>query len=446
MPLPGLIVNADELLRPQYHFTAPTGWLNDPNGLVYANGKYHLFYQHNPKGTQWGNMTWGHAVSTDLLHWQDLPNALEPDKMGTMFSGSAIVDKKNEAGFGKGALLLFYTAAGGTSDESKGQPFTQCLAYSLDGKTFTKFEGNPIVKHIDADNRDPKVVWDSLSKQWIMALYLNASVYTFLGSKDLKSWTRLSDLKAPGTDECPDFFQLPLDGDKTKPKWVFWGANSGYLVGSFDGKTFHPETKIAHCYSGNTAYAAQTYSNVPGNRVIQIPWLNNSEFPKCAWNQQMGIPTELTLRTTAQGPKLAFAPIREVKKLRMKEVKADGNRYAVEGGLVDLEGSWTVPATGTLRLKVNETMIEVDAAEKTLSAHGKTTSLDLSSGKLSLRVLADRGSIEIFAQDGLTLMPLFILHKPSGADGVTIDSAANWKGQLRVFELKGVWPTTRKSS
>ena len=187
--------------RPQFHFSSRRGWLNDPNGLVYYDGTYHLFYQHNPYGTQWGNMHWGHAVSRDLVHWTEVDIALYPDDMGTMFSGSGIVDAENTSGLRTGAdapLVLLYTAAGGTSARSKGQRFTQCLAYSNDGgKTWSKYDGNPVFDHIVGENRDPKIVWHEPTRQWIMALYLEDQQFTLLGSPDLKQWTRLSDVSIP---------------------------------------------------------------------------------------------------------------------------------------------------------------------------------------------------------------------------------------------------------
>lgn len=182
-----------ESLRPQTHFSARTGWINDPNGLVYHNGVYHLFFQHNPAGNQWGNMHWGHAVSRDLVHWTQEPIALYPDALGTMFSGSAVVDERNVSGFGKGALLLFYTAAG--------DPFTQCLAWSTDGKQFRKYEGNPIVPHIAGANRDPKVIWCEELGCYVMALYLENNTYTLLLSDDLLHWREHQHIELPGDSE-----------------------------------------------------------------------------------------------------------------------------------------------------------------------------------------------------------------------------------------------------
>jgi len=183
-------------------------WTNDPNGLVYYKGEYHLFFQHNPTGINWGNMTWGHAVSKDLVHWAQLDNAIERDKLGTIFSGSAVVDWENTSGFGSAdekALVCIYTAAGGSSPESSGQPFTQCIAYSTDGRKFTKYDKNPVLGNIIGGNRDPKVIWYAGEKKWVMALFIDGDTYAIFESKDLKSWTKLQDIKFPGHGEYPDF-------------------------------------------------------------------------------------------------------------------------------------------------------------------------------------------------------------------------------------------------
>lgn len=225
----------DETYRPQFHFTAQKNWINDPNGLVYYKGEYHLFFQHNPKGNEWGNMTWGHAISWNLVCWEQLPNAIEPDALGTIFSGSAVVDWDNTAGFQRGsekALVAIYTAAGGTSPESQGQKFTHCLAYSNDcGKTWIKYAKNPVLPHIVGENRDPKVVWYESTERWIMTLFKDGNTYAFFSSPDLKAWTHLQDITVPGCSECPDFFPLPVDGGRHDQKWVWTAANGKYLVG-----------------------------------------------------------------------------------------------------------------------------------------------------------------------------------------------------------------------
>jgi len=431
MLVAGLMI-VSELLRPQFHFTAPAGWLNDPNGLVYENGRYHLFYQHNPFGTEWGNMTWGHATSKDLIHWTHLPHALTPDDLGPMFSGSAVIDKANSSGFGKNSIVALYTAAGGTNDASKGKPFTQCLAWTKDGNTFTKLSSNPVVGHLAGENRDPKVFWHEASKKWVMALYLTGDNFALLGSQDLKEWRELSRFRMEGTDECPDMFELAIDGDSKRKAWVFWGANGNYKVGDFDGTTFLPKSPILRSQHGNTGYAAQTYDNAPRGRRIQITWFRGSVFPSCPWNQQMGFPTDLTLRTTESGAALAIQPVSEIQTIRGPLVKEEKGRYGVDSGLVDLEGSWSVPASGALRIEVNGVGITVDAGK--ISALGKEADLDLRAGKLDLRVLADRTSIEVYAQKGLVYMPFFVLPVEGAFKGVSVMGA--WKGKVRVFELK----------
>ncbi len=305
---------ADELyrepLRGQFHFSARRGWLNDPNGLVFAGGKYHLFFQHNPYGCQWGNMHWGHAVSADLVHWQEWDEALYPDALGPMFSGSAVVDRNNTSGFGTGQeppLVLIYTAAG--------NPTVQCLAYSNDGgRTFTKYSGNPVLEQITPGNRDPKVLWHEPTHSWVMSLYVErAGKHTiqFFSSPNLKQWTPQG--TAEPFFECPDLFVLPLDGDRQKEHWVLTAASSEYQLGSFDGHHFKPESPKLPGHRGAGFYAAQTYSSLgpQDDRQIQIGWLQ-AQAPAMPFNQCMSVPLELRLRSTAAGPRLSWQPVKEL--------------------------------------------------------------------------------------------------------------------------------------
>ena len=213
----------DEKYRPMAHFSAGLGWLNDPNGLVFYDGLYHMFFQHNPFAHTWSNMHWGHAVSRDLLHWEEREPALSPDELGTIFSGSAIVDRENRTGLKENerdVLLLYYTAAGNSSKRSAGKPFTQCMAYSTDGGlTFTKYKSNPAVGHIEAENRDPKVVYVEDISAYVMVLYLSDNRYVLLTSDDSLSWKFLQEISLPGDAECPDLYPLYLD-------WTMIGAKS----------------------------------------------------------------------------------------------------------------------------------------------------------------------------------------------------------------------------
>ncbi len=289
--------------RPQFHFTSRRGWNNDPNGLVYFNGEYHLFYQHNPYEIQWENMHWGHAVSKDLLHWEELNDVLYPDGLGAMFSGSAVIDKDNSAGWGKNAMVAVYTAAG--------KEQTQCLAYSTDnGRTFTKYTGNPVL----GGTRDPKVFWHEPSRSWVMALY-DKNAIAIYNSKDLKKWEFKSKIK--GFYECPELFELAVDGDQNRKKWVLTAASGTYMTGSFDGSVFKPEYG-KYYYSWGSQYAAQTYNNTPDGRRIQIGW-GRIDQPGMPFNQMMLFPCELTLRTTPEGIRLFCEPVSEIETLHNKK-------------------------------------------------------------------------------------------------------------------------------
>lgn len=297
--------------RPQFHFTTRRGWINDPNGLVYHNGEYHLYYQHNPYEREWENMHWGHAVSKDLIHWKELPTALFPDQHGTMFSGSAVVDYDNTAGYNKGstpAMIAAYTAA---SPEKQ----VQCIAYSLDnGRTFTKYEGNPVIDSKatwnSQDTRDPKVFWYKPSNRWVMVLNERDghSIYT---SANLKDWQYESHIT--GFWECPELFELPIDGDVSDTKWVMYGASGTYMLGSFDGKVFTPEAG-KYLYTTGSIYAAQTFTNMSDGRRVQIGW-GKVSHPEMPFNGMMLLPTELTLHKTKDGPRLYNKPVAETEQL-----------------------------------------------------------------------------------------------------------------------------------
>lgn len=300
-----------EKLRPQFHFTSRRGWNNDPNGLVYYDGEYHMFYQHNPYGWNWGNMHWGQAVSKDLVHWEELGEALYPDELGTMFSGSAVVDEYNTAGLQKGrekTIVLLYTAAGNDSVLSKGQPFTQCMAYSNDrGRTWIKYEKNPVLPHVAGSNRDPKVIWYEADRKWIMALYLDKEDFALYDSRDLKNWRELQRITIPGSTECPEFFQIGDD-----KKWVIYGGNGLYLVGTFDGKKFTKESGPHSMNYGNCFYASQTFNlSKKDKRRILVPW-GQINLPGMPFNQMMGIPVELNLRNNPAYAPLWITPIKEL--------------------------------------------------------------------------------------------------------------------------------------
>ena len=302
--------NTDEF-RPSYHFTPLYGWMNDPNGMVYKDGEYHLYFQYNPYGSKWGNMHWGHAVSKDLLHWEHLDPAIARDPMGHIFSGSSVVDKNNTAGYGKNAIIAIYTNNSTSHDE------VQCLAYSTDnGRTFTKYEGNPVLTSFDGlkDFRDPKVFWYEKGKCWYMIVSADKET-RFYKSKNLKKWTYVSSFgkglgQQPCQYECPDFFQLPVNGDKKNMKWVmimnvnpgcwFGGSATEYFVGDFDGKNFTcPDgNDVKWLDWGKDHYATVTYSNT-GDRVLAMTWMSNWQYANLTPFKQNrganGLPRELKL-------------------------------------------------------------------------------------------------------------------------------------------------------
>ena len=321
--------------RPYYHFSPPYGWMNDPNGMVYYDGEYHLFYQYNPFGTRWQNMSWGHAVSKDLVHWEHLPVALYPDSLGTIFSGCALVDEANTAGFQSGnekTLLAFFTHSG-----SGGQ--FQSLAYSNDkGRTWTKYEKNPILKHATArDFRDPKVFWYAPQNKWVMILAVG-QVMEIYSSRNAIDWTYESRFgegygSHDGVWECPDLIELPVEGNPDEKKWVIicninpggpsGGSATQYFIGNFDGKTFTCENRkgeiLWHDW-GKDYYATVTWANTLENRKIAIAWMSNWEYandvPTLNFRSSMSVPRELILRKKGNDYVLTNYPVKEMEILR----------------------------------------------------------------------------------------------------------------------------------
>lgn len=428
--------------RPQFHFTSRRGWLNDPNGLVFADGEYHLFYQHNPYGWNWGNMHWGHAVSRDLVHWRELPEALYPRQYGDWcFSGSAIHDAGDVLGLGKkggasgGAIAAFFTSTG------RGE----CLVFSQDGgRTWTEYEGNPVVRH---KGRDPKVIWHDGTNQWCMAVYdeEQGQQIAFYSSPDLKNWRLES--RIDGFFECPDLFALPVDGDQKQMLWVLYAADGKYVLGQFDGKTFRPQTPKFELWRGDF-YAAQTFSDLPGGRRVQIGWGRGIAFPGQPFNQQMTVACELSLRSTGDGPRMFALPVAELSALRKPALElrdatiaAGGNLLEeLRGELWDVEAEFELDAGAAVRLELLGGQVVYDAAKGELRCQDVVAPLALDDGLLKLRILVDKGSLEVFAGGGrVAISKGFTPAASTPPLRMTADGGKVVARKLDVHGVRSIW-------
>ncbi len=427
-----------EPLRPLIHFSAPYGWLNDPNGLTFFNGEYHLFYQHNPFGTRWGNMHWGHATSTDLFSWTDWGDVLEPDRLGPVFSGSAFVDETNEYGLGelpaRPTLILVFTAAG--------KPFTQCLAWSQDGRTFKRYEKNPVILNLAPENRDPKLFLQDLNGTAHLALYTRREdephAITFLSSTDLRSWDITGEVQ--GDDkaflyECPDCFQLKTPAGKSY--WVLLAGNGEYAIGQFDGKTFHPQYTHLRTCRNDVLYAAQTFNHLPRNRRLLIGWLR-VPAPGMPFSQCMSIPINLSLVETCQGPRLAYYPATEITRL----VKTDKyqqfppqaiGRVFQEGETVATLPSYEPPTLFALSLEISPKSVceiqfggvslLIDSSKHTLTANGKAYPWHIENSVVEFTLVIDRTVMEIFADSGLDYLAIPASINP-GTPSITVHAGS----------------------
>jgi len=462
-----------EEYRPQFHFAPRRGWTNDPNGLVYYNGTYHLFFQHNPYGTSWGNMTWGHAVSNDLFHWNEMPDAVLPDKNGVVFSGSAVVDWKNSSGLQSNPvkdksgkitnppLVAFYTST--LANRGKGKS-TQSMVYSVDeGKNWIKYPGNPVIPHIIAENRDPKVFWyedkqNPNSSLWTMALYMDGEDYALFSSKNLIQWEKICDIKNLGCSECPDMFELPVDGNQQQSRWVFWGGNGKYLIGKFDGKEFTIESGPFTAKFGGNDYAAQTYSDIPVNdgRRIQFSWMQGGEYPKMPFNQQFTVPRNLTLHTTTEGIRLFMEPVKEIENLRMPNPVILSSALQgldkplqvpnLTGELLDIEIQFDLKSFKTsdtnnmLKAEIFGQKILYNLGSQTIDLAGIKAPLIPVNNKIKLQLVIDRTSIELFANNGIIQIAKCFVNKDKVPANLTISGNKDLADvNIVAYQLKSVW-------
>jgi fructan beta-fructosidase len=465
----GILSSGDlyhEPLRQQFHFSSKRGWLNDPNGLVYYDGEYHLFYQHNPFGWDHSrndyNKTWGHAVSTDLIHWQELPGAVHPDQLGPIYSGSAVVDHHNTTGFQSGndkSIVCIYTSAGGRSPWSVGKKFTQSIAYSNDrGRTFTIYEGNPVQENIEYINRDPKAIWHEQSGQWVIVLHFDERAMAFFTSKDLKSWEYQSELESEFLVDCPELFQLCINGNEKDKKWILYGGSGHYMIGEFDGKKFKSETKEIQFHNGDCFYASQTFSNIPESdgRRIQMAW-GVIPTPGMPFNMSMLFPVALSLRSTDEGLRMFAYPVKEIENIYSKEhtwneLKLEPGKNIlsdIEGELFDIDAEFVVGKSSEFGFVINGLPVSYNRNKNLLSCAEEAANLKPVEGRIRLRILVDRISVEIFANDGKIYMPIrnSELFTPTGTyvneekKGLSVftKGGGTMIRSLKVYELKSIW-------
>ena len=479
--------------RPQYHFTPPQNFMNDPNGTVFYKGEYHLFYQHNPEGNVWGHMSWGHAVSTDLVHWQNLPVALHEGPNYMIYSGSAVVDEDNSSGLCKNSdpqdrscLVAIYTAA--YKDRQK-----QHIAFSNDrGRTWTNYSGNPVADLDAPDFRDPNVFWYEPQHKWVMVTVLaDERTLLIFDSTDLKHWTKRSTFGPAGDTagqwECPDLIQLPVEGTNEK-RWLLIvnrnpGAPAGgtgvrYMIGKFDGSKFTseiPDSPALWADFGKDFYATNKWNNMPTTdpRRIWIGWFSNWQYanvePTVYWRGALSVPRSLILRRYSDGLRLVQKPIRELENLRHEKVRvmngsiAEVNRKIAESGAkseaYELEAELDPGQSEEIGFRLRtgrdaETLVGFDTKEREVFvdrtrsgeiSHSKdfpgrhTASIE-KAGRLKLHIFVDRSSVEVFVNDGERVLSERI-YPPPGSGGIELyaKGAGGRIVSLKIWELDSIW-------
>lgn len=450
----------NEKYRPQVHFSPEKDWLFEPNGWVYYQGEYHLFYQNVAINNKILKNQMGHAVSKDMIHWQHLPFAFIPDEKATDVSscrpssGSAVVDSLNLTGLEKNntrTMLVYYS-------DNQGN---QNLAYSTDkGTTWNKYDKNPVISSPGENCHDPKVFFHTPTGKWILSLYREKgkdgkspgmSVYN---SSDLIHWDFQSHLE--GYDECPDIFEVGFDEKTAGKKWVALSGSGSYQIGVFDGLTFKPETGMQKLDYGNNFFAAQTLSNSPGGKIIQMAWMRGGEYPEMPFNGQMSFPMELSLRSTPKGPVLCRKPISAISTLYDKElVKKDKNLIpGIKGNLLSGINGDAIYLKAILQPKTSDnfgiivrdgkksqgTGIHYDTAKKMLDVNGNKMSLEPVDGKIVLEIILDRSSIEVLGNNGATGIST-CFSPVEGEESLLLYTQGGelYVESLEVYTLKSAW-------
>lgn len=474
--------------RPQIHFSPKEHWTNDPNGMVYHNGIYHLFFQYYPDSTVWGPMHWGHTISKDLVHWEEQPVGLYPDSLGYIFSGSAVLDKNNTSGFGKDgqaplvAIFTHHDPAGAKAGSNTFQ--NQSLAYSLDnGKTWTKYADNPVLKNPGiTDFRDPKVMWFEPQKKWVMTLAVKDHI-SFYSSPDLKNWAHESDFGKDlgahgGVWECPDLFSLDDNGKKV---WVLiinlnpgapnGGSGTQYFTGDFDGKTFTPSHTTERWIDyGPDNYAGITWSNT-GDRKIFLGWMSNWLYanlvPTVKWRNAMTIPRDLKLKHVGSDILVVSAPVKELKTIELKSTSIDNINAGNGFDLSSKTGTVKLPCRIDLDFDKSTDFsltLSNSAGEKLIIGYDKSNNqyfIDrtnsgkkdfqkdfagkhiaprfITANKMDVTLIIDESSVELFADDGLSVMTeIFFPSTPY--DKVNIQAAGNSIRKIKYTPYKSIWP------
>jgi sucrose-6-phosphate hydrolase SacC (GH32 family) len=430
--------------RPQFHFTVRRGWSNDVNGPIFYKGQYHLFWQAFPFGVTWdtGFMYWGHAVSKDLLHWRELSPALMPDRIGAPWSGTSLVDHNNNGGWGKDALVLVYTAF---DRHSKKQ--VQCIGYSTDnGVTFARYAGNPILdsnREVGSnDTRDPKVFWYEPTRHWVMVLFEKDGM-SFYTSVDLKQWTRKSHLK--GLHECPDLFEMPVDGDPGQTKWILHGGSSSYYIGSFDGESFTPESPELRYAEGknlhgdDVLYAAQSFAEMPDGRRVQMAWgrIKPEGMP---FSQMMLFPTEFHLVTTPIGLRMRATPIAGIERLRRGTQTWSSLTAADANHVLNEAGSEPLDVRLHLTLDKDDALNILYRGDTLATIH----SAEFENGDGVLEMLIDKGVAEIFVDGGARYI---IRELPTSSGGQSLElglgKTMSRVDRLEISRMMSIWDEFR---